>query len=316
MWILPKQLHTSAFVPDTAALISDLSELSDACAQSLLVRSKPMPARTWSRKWKRDCWTRHLSGRILKPFHTADFAESWTYSVAAIHASHSAPPASDLARTIHGTYGPGSETASTTCAPDSVSLRTSRDMSHWGFGTCSATWKNWVTKQRGEYSARLKSARRTSGNGSLSWPTATTRDHKDGTADSCRNVPVNCLLGRAVHQNYNTIGSPPELWPTASVCGNYNRKGCSSTSGDGLITAVNLWPTPNVPNGGRRPSREAMESGRKIQIGTENAVGGKLNPRWVECLMGVPVGWTNCGSLETESFRQQQRKHSEHYTNA
>lgn len=31
------------------------------------------------------------------------------------------------------------------------------------------------------------------------WPTPTARDHKDGTAESCKNVPVNCLLGRAVH---------------------------------------------------------------------------------------------------------------------
>ena len=36
------------------------------------------------------------------------------------------------------------------------------------------------------------------------------------------------------------------LWPTASVCGNYNRKGASATSGDGLDTAVKNWPTPTV----------------------------------------------------------------------
>ncbi len=32
------------------------------------------------------------------------------------------------------------------------------------------------------------------------WPTPTSRDHKDGSAQSCANVPVNALLGRAVHQ--------------------------------------------------------------------------------------------------------------------
>lgn len=31
------------------------------------------------------------------------------------------------------------------------------------------------------------------------WPTPTSRDHKDGTAQACANVPVNALLGRAVH---------------------------------------------------------------------------------------------------------------------
>jgi hypothetical protein len=51
---------------------------------------------------------------------------------------------------------------------------------------------------------------------------------------------------------------------------------------------------------------------------------GKLNPRWVETLMGLPVGWTmpscarpvtieltNSDSSATESCQQQQSEHSE-----
>lgn len=32
--------------------------------------------------------------------------------------------------------------------------------------------------------------------------------------------------------------------------------------------------------------------------------GGKLNPRWEEWLMGVPIGWLALEPLETESYRQ------------
>jgi len=32
--------------------------------------------------------------------------------------------------------------------------------------------------------------------------------------------------------------------------------------------------------------------------------GGKLNPEFVEWLMGFPVGWTDCDALETQSFRR------------
>jgi hypothetical protein len=52
--------------------------------------------------------------------------------------------------------------------------------------------------------------------------------------------------------------------------------------------------------------------------------GGKLNPRWVETLMGLPIGWTmpscqspvtieltNYDCSETESCLQQQNEHSE-----
>jgi len=31
------------------------------------------------------------------------------------------------------------------------------------------------------------------------WPTPTTRDWKDGSAQACQNVPANGLLGRVVH---------------------------------------------------------------------------------------------------------------------
>ena len=35
------------------------------------------------------------------------------------------------------------------------------------------------------------------------FPTPTARDHKDGTAESCSNVPENGLLGRTIHEGQN-----------------------------------------------------------------------------------------------------------------
>jgi len=72
------------------------------------------------------------------------------------------------------------------------------------------------------------------------------------------------------------------LWPTCTVHGNYNQKGMSKHSGTGLATAVRMWPTPNVPNGGRRVpdnaeirggnSPTAYLNGKKMQVGLEQAV--------------------------------------------
>lgn len=78
------------------------------------------------------------------------------------------------------------------------------------------------------------------------------------------------------------------LWPTPTVNGNNNRAGCSPTSGDGLATAVKKWPTPAA-----RESRGPNKNGR---FGDQlpNAVGGQLNPTWVEWLQGFPLGWTDC----------------------
>ncbi len=42
------------------------------------------------------------------------------------------------------------------------------------------------------------------------WPTPTSRDHKDGTAQSCVNVPPNGLLGRVIHEPSRQQSDLPE----------------------------------------------------------------------------------------------------------
>ncbi len=179
MWILPKQLHTSAFVPDTAALRLDCTELSEICARSLFVRSKPSPARTWSQKWKRDSWTQHLYGRILNPSHGQSFVTAWTSSLAVIPASHSAQPERDSAQKTLGTSGLSSQTEFDFFAPDSAISRMSKDTSASDSEKSLESWNQSVTRRRGEYSRRLKSAHRTSASGCLSWPTIRASEYKD-----------------------------------------------------------------------------------------------------------------------------------------
>ena len=96
-----------------------------------------------------------------------------------------------------------------------------------------------------------------------------------------------------------------KLWPTPTRCGNYNRKGLSKNSGDGLATAVKTWPTPKCQD-----SRAALWDRGKSNLG-EVVHGGietlptktaRLNPAWVEWLMGWPIGWSGLKPLETVRF--------------
>ena len=130
------------------------------------------------------------------------------------------------------------------------------------------------------------------------------------------------------------------LWPTPTVCGNYNRKGASATSGDGLATAVRMWPTPmardwkDTAKSGNRKSpnlgaevhwptprtksmcggsgawqqlKEATTIKEARMMGAGN--GGQLNPTWVEWLMGWPLEWTDLRPLATDKFRQWRHSH-------
>ena len=120
----------------------------------------------------------------------------------------------------------------------------------------------------------------------------------------------------------HTNESECSLWPTASVCGNYNRKGASATSGDGLDTAVkkmhsvNLsqavnWPTPRAREGNsgsygcasieRNADRNYLDG---VVIKKEEKP-GNLNADWVELLMGLPIGWTdiNVAKEDIESWQ-------------
>jgi hypothetical protein len=62
------------------------------------------------------------------------------------------------------------------------------------------------------------------------------------------------------------------------------------------------WPTPNLPSGGPNTKSTASHTGGmdlEGRIATQHS--GKLNPRWVETLMGLPIGWTmpSCTSPQT-----------------
>jgi hypothetical protein len=320
MWILPKQLHTSHFVPDTEALISDLDEQSQICEPSLLARSKPSLARTWSQRWKRDSWTQHLSGRILKLSHGQSFVTAWTSSLEVIPASHSQQQASDSEQKIHDTSGHLSQPELFPCDPESVSLRTSKDTSASDSDRSLANWKDLVTRLRGEYSLRVKSAHLTNASECSSWPSPIASEVRQGFQDRSRGMKgtqeslttVVIKHGQAVPVSPSTDGSRLEssqegrLWmtPKSGQCGM-----TATTSGRPLEKATQLttqvyvvnrqesWGTPTARDHKSGRGKEDRDY-KELTPMVERAQSGKLNPRWVETLMGLPIGWTmpSCSS--------------------
>ena len=318
MWILPKQLHTLDSVQDTEALNLDLNESSQLCAQSLFVRSKPSPLRTWLQKWKRDSWSQHLYGRILKPSLGKAFETEWTSLLEVTHANHSLPQGSEQERTTQDTCGLGSQTEFGFCDQECASLRTSKDTSRWDSPASSATWKSWVTRCRGEYSLRVKSAHLTSASGCSSWPTVQASEEKanryrDGSAKGTQIWLTTAVVKDAA--NWLTQHGPPA---PANPSTNGNRQESWATP-----RANKVHPEITEDNRDHLANRNKSNLEEEI-AGHCGKATGKLNPRWVETLMGLPIGWTmpSCTrpvtiapmsfvSSETESSPPPQNEHLE-----
>ena len=79
-----------------------------------------------------------------------------------------------------------------------------------------------------------------------------------------------------------------------------------------------LWPTPRATDGPRVGLNPTESTKRRLATGKANLpeairqiVGGRLNPTWVEWLMGFPIGWTDLKPLEMDKFQQWRRKHGD-----
>lgn len=141
-------------------------------------------------------------------------------------------------------------------------------------------------------------------------PTPTRADGSGGPGNSGRSGGVNLRTAVSI--------------PTLTVHGNYNRKGASATSGDGLATFVSLFPTPTATNtkavhmrgsdkgkprearsylltptcndakNSTLPPSQAQRDGMAgYLIRNGEPSGGQLNPDWVEWLMNWPIGWSS-----------------------
>lgn len=75
---------------------------------------------------------------------------------------------------------------------------------------------------------------------------------------------------------------------------------CRGVPENSLLGRAVHWRTPNSTDWKNRGTAEYRENDRQIQLQTQ--VGGKLNPVWVELLMGWPKHWTDLNPLDTKEF--------------
>lgn len=261
-------------------------ESSRICAQSLFVRSKPSPLPTWYQKWKRDSWTQHLYGRILRPSLGHRFTEEWTSSLAVIHASPSVQQESGQERKTLATCGHGLQMELLSCSPESASSRTSTGTFRWDSPQSSAIWKSLVTKRRGEYSVRLNAARVMNGKEFSFLPTPCANEDSFRLQGSSQQSKT--LEAKARRGELKTVGSAKCVERMSFVAAS--------------ATTENL-SVLDAENGPIHSSTNQMMDARNADHhspGGQTILAGPLNPAFVEVMMGLPIGWTDCASSETE----------------
>lgn len=134
----------------------------------------------------------------------------------------------------------------------------------------------------------------------------------------CAVVTEEEANGQHVQESGNTNGSRRELsWMTPRACEAEKPPMGVDKRHQGLTHQVtHQWATPHS-NCTTGVGTQGRQGGANLQT----QANGKLNPRWVETLMGLPVGWvmpscvspvtiapTNCDSSATESSPPQQNE--------
>ncbi|BBO84500.1 hypothetical protein DSCO28_50660 [Desulfosarcina ovata subsp. sediminis] len=123
--------------------------------------------------------------------------------------------------------------------------------------------------------------------------------------DGKSNGPSGNELGRAVNRSIPT--------PTSSMMTMADMEQAKYSGNGGKRPSYKdaKFPTPAARDY-RSPNKKpySERGGGKKGEQLPNAVGGSLNPPWVEWLMGWPIGWTDLEPLETAKFRSWLQQHS------
>ncbi len=329
MWILPS--HTSVSAPDTAVSTSESDKsLATACERLLTAKSKPSRASYFSRAWKAGNLMRLRSG-LISGLSLGKSSPVSRYYRAASPVSRFQQPESALPTPIQDTcsltYSTGSGDADLPLFSWRTSKGSSRPNSRATGGAtppalrfCSMSsenWSAWVTEQRRDYSRRQSMRERhTNASECLSWPTASARDSKGGyQGGRIRNGKLSMDTLDVAVQAYREGGilGPPAP-AKSSMTGNRRVSSWTTpTVVDASAMSPNLrpsriatgrktdylarqvqWATPNAGDGkaGMAVNRKQKSLGQDVsQAEGGYLVKAKLNPRFCEALMGLPIGW-------------------------
>ena len=133
--------------------------------------------------------------------------------------------------------------------------------------------------------------------------------------NDCSLLPTPVRADAERQSNHYCGGNPTlrgALLPTLTINGNYNYKGASKTSGNGIITVLKGALLPTILRTEYKGSQKNRYKGSTDFHGAKMSEGLRickedpiyLNPYFAEVVMGFPSGWTELNAVEMQSFRK------------
>lgn len=132
----------------------------------------------------------------------------------------------------------------------------------------------------------------------------------------CWELP---MLGRTTRETESGFLPTPVAMDAGS--GRFNT---STSSGSkprptlAMMARKNLWPTPQASDNKDRGNLSTPAIARRVEIGKQvslsmcvSSENGRLNPEWVEWLMGWPIGHTDLKPLETAKSHSVELRHGD-----
>ena len=261
MWILPiNKSITSACAVDTKESGLDSEEFSQICERSLTWRGKDSLSRTWLQRWKRESWMQHLCTRTLKPSLTESSVDAWISSLEASRANPSVLLESVTALKILDTCSHTSQPESESANLELFSSKTSKGLSQ----------------------PRQQTESQFSSMSSESWKAWVTEQRQEYS-----------VRLKSAHLTRES-GSTSLAWPTASARDWKDTAGMSKERNGKALGRIDQLPRAVYHHDGLLDQANLSTTGKSRELQ------GKLNPDWVESLMGLPTGWTDLGSWATE----------------
>ncbi len=282
-----------------------------------------MRLRSLRTAWKRATWLTRLSGLTSAPSTLDAGAERWIASLRAFPVSRIPSPEAEKALMTRAGFGPTSPGSCLIAVRGSSCWKTSQDsLLPVDSDQSSVTWPKWGSMRNGAAYLRPAWAPATNASACSSWPTpdcntATYSNGKRGQniREAVANWPTPQAMdaGKAspsVHQDNLTMAS--RNWPTPTA--RDYREGYDMrqrTAGPTLTNAAQDFspPAPTIPAG---PTSLELRPGARPQFVQEVSASdgmtrpnlssrSRLNPAFVNWLMGLPWWWTNIAHTNSDS---------------